>query len=166
MLRRLGNKSKLLPKLLPLFPENITTFIDMFMGSGAVTFAMVDRAKYVIANDNDEEVFNLFMVVKEHKQALVKTFEVMPLHEQLFQHWKQEQESDGIWKATRFLMLSNCSLYGKCDTLRIGERNDKTSVLANIGKCFEFIQNVQFLHSDFRDVLTKVEWRENTKEKS
>jgi site-specific DNA-adenine methylase len=39
MLRRLGNKTRLLPKLLALFPEQITTFIDMFMGSGVVTSA-------------------------------------------------------------------------------------------------------------------------------
>lgn len=49
MLRRLGNKTRLLPKLLEFFPNDIQTFIDMFMGSGAVTFAMVERCKYVIA---------------------------------------------------------------------------------------------------------------------
>ena len=32
LLRRIGNKAKLLPVLLPLFPEKITTFIDLFEG--------------------------------------------------------------------------------------------------------------------------------------
>ena len=46
MLNRIGNKSKLLPSLLPLFPAGATTFIDLFAGSLSVSFAMLDRAKY------------------------------------------------------------------------------------------------------------------------
>lgn len=164
MLRRLGNKTRLLPKLLPLFPEKITTFIDMFMGSGAVTFAMVDRAKYIIANDKDEEVFNLFMVLREHKDELIEAIKIMPIHEALFNHWKQQQEHDCVWRATRFLMLSNFGLYGKPETLRIGERNDKDSILNNIIGGFDSIRHVQFLCADFRNIFSKIEWKERTPE--
>ena len=156
MLRRLGNKTRLLPKLLPLFPENITTFIDMFMGSGAVTFAMIDRVKYIIANDNDEDVFNLFMVVKEHKEELIESIKIMPIHEALFKHWKKQQEHDCVWRAARFLMLSNFGIFGKPNTLRFGQTNDKQMFFAEIQSLFEKISNVQMMSCDFREVLKKV----------
>jgi DNA adenine methylase len=157
MLRRLGNKTKLLPKLLPLFPENITTFIDMFMGSGAVTFAMVDRAKYIIANDNDEEVFNLFMTVKEHKEELEEAIRMMPIHDKLFQYWKKQEEYDCVWKATRFLMLSNFSFQGAGSSMRVDAScNSKYFIIQNVSSLFQQIQNIQFICDDFRKVVSKV----------
>ena len=163
MLRRLGNKTKLLPKLLALFPENITTFIDMFMGSGAVTFAMVDRAKYIIANDKDEEVFNLFMALKEHKDELIEAIKIMPIHEALFKHWKKQQEYDCVWRATRFLMLSNFGVLGLPDTCRFGFVKNKKFILSSVDSVFEKISDVQIMACDFREVIKKINWVELTR---
>ena len=156
LLRRLGNKTLLLPKLLDLFPENITTFVDMFMGSGAVSFAMIDRAKYIIANDKDEEVFNLFMAMKEHREELEKAISLMPIHESLFNYWKKQPEHDCVWQATRFLMLSNFGIFGQSSTLRFGPGNDKQILLKGIEQLFETICNIQLMACDFRDVLNKI----------
>ena len=159
MLRRLGKKTNLLPKLLPLFPENITTFIDMFMGSGAVTFAMIDRAKYIISNDKDEDVFNLFMVLKEHKEALEEAIRMMPVHDKLFQYWKEQEENDCVWKATRFLFLSNFSFLGRSDTLNLGQNNSKRILIDKIKDAFDLISFVQFVNDDFRDILKRIAFR-------
>ncbi len=146
----------MLPKLLPLFPENITTFIDMFMGSGAVTFAMVDRAKYIIANDNDAEVFNLFMAVKEHKSELISAIKAMPAHEKLFQYWRSQEESDCVWKATRFLMLSNFGYLGKSETYAVtAKRTPKKVLLKNVSH-IAFNASIQFLCCDYHEVLQKI----------
>ncbi len=162
MLRRFGNKSKLLPKLLPLFPENITTFIDMFMGSGSVTFAMVDRCKYVIANDNDAEIYNLFMVVKEHKQELLKKIRLLPEHESIFTHWCRKQESDDIWKAVRFLALSNLGYLGKDSNMSFRvNSNHKQKIYDGIEDTFNHIHNIKFMASDFRGVLSKLSYHPN-----
>jgi DNA adenine methylase len=167
MLRRLGNKTRLLPKLLALFPEHITTFIDMFMGSGAVTFAMVDRAKYIIANDNDEEVFNLFMAVKEHQRELAEILEIMPIHDRLFKYWKKQQEHDCVWRAARFVMLSNFGLFGKPDSLRVNAVGDsKAATLHGIIDAFKAIQSVQLLCVDFRKVLSTIHWKDDLERKS
>ncbi len=159
MLRRLGNKSKLLSKLLPLFPEKVTTFIDMFMGSGAVSVAMADRCKYVIANDIDDDIFNLFMVVKERKQELIEAIESMPIHESLFKHWKQTQEHDNIWKAARFLMMSNFGYMGQPKTLRLGIANNKIISIDCIKNALNSQISIQFMSCDFRKVLAKITWR-------
>ena len=43
-----GNKYKLLRQLLPLFPRNITTFVDAFTGSGTVVANVDARNKVAI----------------------------------------------------------------------------------------------------------------------
>jgi DNA adenine methylase len=131
----------------------------MFMGSGAVTFAMVDRVKYVIANDKDEDIFNMFMVIKERKEELENAIRMFPIHNKLFQYWKKQKEHDPVWKATRFLFLSNFSYLGRSDTLHLGQNNCKGIMLNEIKNAFDFISFVQFINYDFRDVLKKIAWR-------
>lgn len=158
-LRRLGNKARLLPALLKLFPEKISVFIDMFMGTGAVSFAMVNQARYIIANDIEKDIYNLFMVIKERKDELVQALTVMPVHTELFKHWKQKQESDPVWKAVRFLFLSNFGLYGTRDTLRLGSDNHKKITLENLAALFGHIKYIKFLSCDFKNVLPKIGFR-------
>ena len=53
-----GGKHKLLPQILPLFPKDINTFVDLFTG-GANVAINVD-AKKIIANDLDEKVIEIY----------------------------------------------------------------------------------------------------------
>ncbi len=158
MLRRLGNKTKLLPKLLPLFPENITTFIDMFMGSGAVTFAMVSRAKYIIANDKDNDVFNLFLTVKAHKEERENAIRMMPVHDALSQYWRDQVEHGCVWKAARFLMLSNFGYLGKAETLKIQVDGGKDFLEDTIKTAYYKIVHscIKFMSCDFRETLNHI----------
>lgn len=52
-----GAKYKLLPQLLPLFPPNIDTFVDLFGGSAEVGINV--NAKYVVYNDKSEALVNI-----------------------------------------------------------------------------------------------------------
>lgn len=53
-----GGKYKLLPQILPLFPENIGTFVDLFCG-GCNVGLNVDARK-IIYNDIDQRLVDLF----------------------------------------------------------------------------------------------------------
>lgn len=165
-LRRIGRKTKLLPKLLAMFPTDITLFIDLFMGAGVVSFAMVDRVKYVIANDKDADIFNLFWVWKERKDDLIEACTVMPYHQALWQHWKSHEETDPVWRAARFLMRSNFGYLGKTDTLKFGIGNDKALLLQQLHACFRHIRHIQFLTHDFRDALGCVSFRHPERDKA
>ena len=52
-----GGKFKLLPQILPLFPNDINTFVDLFGGGGTV-FANV-KAKNIIYNELNTKVYEL-----------------------------------------------------------------------------------------------------------
>ena len=54
----IGGKYKLLPQIVPLFPEDVNTFVDLFCGGGDV-FSNA-KAKRVIANDNNYHVIDIF----------------------------------------------------------------------------------------------------------
>ena len=155
MLRRLGRKTRILPKLLPLFPE-CSSFIDLFFGSGAVSFAMVKRCKYIIANDLDNEVFNLYQVLRHQKDDLIKQIQLMPIHNGLWQHWKKNEESEPVFKAVRFLFRSNFGYMGRGETLRVGFTLSKQTILQEVENVFLFIQDIQFINYDFREVLSKI----------
>ena len=55
-----GNKFKLLPQLLPLFPEKISTFVDLFGGSFTVGMNMDSNVVY---NELDVRIFELVKFV-------------------------------------------------------------------------------------------------------
>jgi len=57
-----GGKHKLLNQLLPLFPAEIDTFVDLFCGGGDI-FINVD-AERVIANDTNTKVIELYRLLQ------------------------------------------------------------------------------------------------------
>lgn len=66
-----GGKYKLLPQLLPLFPESYNNFIDLFSGGAtvAVNLANINKSKtkkYII-NDISEEVIDFYKYLESQK---------------------------------------------------------------------------------------------------
>lgn len=57
-LNYIGGKYKLLPQILPLFPEHINTFVDLFAGGLNVSINV--EAHHVICNDINHYVIELF----------------------------------------------------------------------------------------------------------
>lgn len=64
-----GGKYKLLPQLLPLFPDNISTFVDIFCGGCNVGINI--KAQRIICNDIDSKLIGLF------SYFMGKTYEVL-----------------------------------------------------------------------------------------
>lgn len=59
-----GGKHKLLPQILPLFPKEINTFVDLFCGGGNVTVNV--EAKRIIGNDSEKHVIGIYQYLKTH----------------------------------------------------------------------------------------------------
>ena len=59
-----GGKYKLLPQLLPLFPQDISTFVDLFCGgcNVAVNFS----AKKIICNDIDSNLISFYIIFQKY----------------------------------------------------------------------------------------------------
>lgn len=128
-------------------------YIEPFFGAGGMFFNK-PKAKYNIVNDLDSDVFNLFQVVMNQKEELQKAFYIMPIHSDLLEYWKKNEETEPIKKALRFLFLSNFTFLGKQDTLLNGAENPKNMFYKNIEYTFEFMHNVQFFNKDFRKFIS------------
>lgn len=157
LLRRLGNKSKLAKKIQTYFPAH-TLYIEPFFGAGGMYFNK-PKAKYNILNDLDSEVFNLFQVVSHQSDELHKEFKKMPICEDLWNHWKTNEETDPIRKAIRFLFTSNYGFMGLPDTLRFGGGNTTQIILDNIHTTNQLIFGCEFMNADFRKVFKKISFK-------
>jgi DNA adenine methylase len=154
ILTRPGNKRKLAVDIYQYFPEHKLR-ITLFFGAGGMFF-YTPKAKYNIVNDLDDDVTNLFLVVLNQKEELTRLLEQMPISQSLFKYWKDNQETDPVKKAIRFLLLSNFSYLGKAGTMRLGLDNTKELLLERIEPTFKALNSTKILTSDFREVIPQI----------
>lgn len=156
ILRRLGNKKKIAKEIQKHFPPH-KIYIEPFFGAGGMFFNK-PKAKYNIVNDLDSDVYNLFQVVMNQKEELEKAFHMMPIHSDLLDYWKQNEETEPIKKALRFLFLSNFTIMGSGNGIRIGASGgtNKNIVNENLQETFELLKNVQLNNCDFKIFLNSI----------
>lgn len=160
ILNRLGNKTKIANEIQKYFPRH-DIYIEPFFGAGGMFFNK-PKAKYNFLNDIDDDVYNLFIQVKENKDELVKILETVPITETAFKEWgKGKKEDDPIWKAIRFLIISNYGLYGKANTLRIGAVNPRKQILDTMDYTFNYLKDAYFFNTSFENVLKKCDYKSN-----
>jgi len=71
-----GGKYKLLPQIIPLFPTEIDTFVDMFTGGGNVA-VNIDNANRIIANDFEPHIIDIYNTFQKYEiNELIKTIEL------------------------------------------------------------------------------------------
>jgi len=132
-------------------------YIEPFFGAGGMFFNK-PKAKYNIVNDLDSDVFNLFQVVMNQKEELEKAFYIMPIHSDLLEYWKKNEETEPIKKALRFLFLSNLIMATTIDIRRGGMNNDKRETLLNLKKTYDFLKhtNIRLFNEDFKLFISRI----------
>lgn len=154
ILNRQGNKRRMAVRILPHIPAH-RHWIEPFFGAGGLFFAK-PKAERNIVNDLDGEVYNLFCVVKDRPQDLEEAWSSMPLHEELWKHWKVATPADPVWRAVRFLFRSNFGYMGKPQTLRLNSKNAKRSLQDRILATRDALYDVEFTSCDFRTMLGRI----------
>ena len=155
ILTRLGNKRALADKIIPYFPAH-DLYIEPFFGAGGMFFSK-PKARYNILNDIDEEVYNLFIMIQRRWEDLYDCLFFTPIHEKLWKEWKEGVPIDPVWRAVRFLVLSNFSYLGKMEVLSFPSRNTKKLALGRLRKVYEQIYDVDFMCTDYTEVFRKIE---------
>lgn len=150
ILRRLGNKKRQAEKIIHHFPSH-KVYYELFMGTGSIFFRK-PKSEYSILNDLDNDVFNLFTVVKDSYIELLNLFIITPINEELFYYWKHHKELDPVRKALRFLYLSSFSYLGKSDTFRLihSDCTYKVKLESLIQDCSLYMKTSMLRSKDFR----------------
>lgn len=71
ILKWAGGKSSLLPSLKEFFPKKFNRYIEPFMGSGAVYFALREGCSAII-NESNNEIVNLYEVIRDEPRELMR----------------------------------------------------------------------------------------------
>lgn len=64
-----GNKFKLLSQIIPLFPDNINTFVDLFCGSSTVSLNV--NANKIVCNDANEPLIGVLKYLQSSSKEKV-----------------------------------------------------------------------------------------------
>ena len=70
ILKWAGGKRQLLSRILPLIPTDINRYFEPFVGAGAVLFEL--QPKRAVINDANTELINIYIVIKENCEELIK----------------------------------------------------------------------------------------------
>ncbi len=73
VLKWVGGKRQLLPEIETYIPNNFSTYYEPFFGGGAVLFH-IQPAKALV-NDINEELINLYKVIKDNVEQLIQDLE-------------------------------------------------------------------------------------------
>lgn len=157
-----GGKGNLLPDIERYFRmSGCRILVEVFGGSGKVSLNI--RAHRNVYNDLDDDIFNLFQVVKERPKALQRAFERhLPIDSKTyFAYLKESKPRTKVDRAYRTFMLFTMSFGGRGEhygPVYLGMRSTfKTAEmkLDNIMELHAIIRNWTIEHTDFRDLMRK-----------
>jgi DNA adenine methylase len=102
-----GGKSKLVDKLLPIFP-NHKGYVEVFGGS-AIVLLSKEPSKWEVLNDFDSNLMNFWSVVQNAHDQFIKSFEWELVSRERFMEYKEKYKNndyeDAIERAKIFYYL-------------------------------------------------------------
>ncbi len=162
-----GGKRQLLPEILKLVPQTFKTYIEPFLGGGAVLFCL--EPTNAIVNDFNSELINFYKVVADEPRALItilKTFKNEPDFFYNIRSLDKRQESyqrmPNVEKAARLFYLNKTCYNGLYRVNSKGEFNtpygryknpnlSSEDVLLAASKFFNE-HNIEFYSGDFEAI--------------
>ena len=167
-----GGKRQLLDDIIPLLPDNFSTYVEPFVGGGALLFEI--QPKKAIVNDLNHELINLYKVIKDNPNELLLLLEEHELNnsEEYFYQIRALDRSESydqmsdIEKAARIIYLNKTCYNGLFRVNQSGQFNspygkyknpnivNKPVVLA-MANYFQN-NNITLLNGDYKMALKKL----------
>ena len=161
VLKWAGGKSQLLGELLPRIPEKYNKYIEPFLGSGAVFFAI--GPEHAILADSNPELMNMYRVIASDVEKLITVLSTYENTKDSFYSireldWQNMRPLDA---AARTIFLNKTCFNGLYRVNRKGQfntpyGNNKRTVFCDaveIRKAATLLQKAELICGDFRTVL-------------
>lgn len=121
ILRYPGSKWNLAKTIIALMPDH-KSYLEPFFGSGAVLFSK-SPSKIETINDMDDEIVNLFKVIRLYPDELKKVIELTPYARSEYNQAFLIKSEDPIERA-RLLLIKSLQSHGFRVTEKSGWKND------------------------------------------
>jgi DNA adenine methylase len=168
-LKWVGGKRQLLDEILPIIDEECSTYVEPFIGGGAVLLEL--QPKKAIINDYNYELINVYNVIKNNPNALLECLEKHKLknsedyfyHTRALDRTQQYQKLTEIERASRIIYLNKTCYNGLYRVNGLGQFNspfgkyknpdivNKTTILA-VSKYLN-TSNIKILNGDYKMAL-------------
>lgn len=116
----IGGKRRLAKEILPLFPTH-TCYVEPFCGAAALFF-LKDESKVEVLNDINNDLINLYRVLKHHLEEFCRQFKYALISRQMYK-WLKETPPEvltDIQRAARFYYLQRMAFGGKVRSRTFG----------------------------------------------
>lgn len=129
ILKWAGGKSKLVPRILALLPERISTYHEPFAGGAAVLFALASQARFkrAVLSDKNRELVDVYKAVKRDVEAVIRQLRhYEQRHCRDFYYATREQSPsklDAIERAARLIYLNKTGYNGLYRVNQSGQFN-------------------------------------------
>lgn len=182
-LRWAGGKRKLLPKLLPFFPEKFDHYVEPFLGGGSVFFALAAekqrRFKQAWLYDANADLINAFVHVRDNAINVIAGLrfcaELVPeiafAESKYLFNKRTEEERKTVGHAIDFIILNRLGFNGVFRVnsegkynVPLGRRADGSlpSIIddeyeATLRECSRLLQGAEIRHCDFSEIPSSVD---------
>lgn len=116
-----GGKTQLLPALRNYIPARFNTYIEPFVGGGALFFAL-QPAKTVLA-DSNPELINCYTVVRDRVEDLITVLRAYSYSEEFYYSLRAEVPQNAVLRAARLIYLNRTCYNGLYRVNKQGQFN-------------------------------------------
>lgn len=152
----IGGKSLLAKKIVPLFPENIERYIEVFGGGASVLFAKEKHAPFEVYNDIDSQLVNLFRCIKFHRQELQKEISSYINSREVFEDIRTMLSlrcTTDIQRAAMFYIQIKTSFGADTRSYCCNCKNPSPDYLTQVEKRLKSGKGVVIEHKDFENLI-------------
>jgi DNA adenine methylase len=159
VLKWAGGKTPLTRRILELLPAQMNTYFEPFFGGGAVFFALAREKRFrsAVLSDVNPELVNVYRVLKDNVDGLVKQLQRMKISEEDFYLERERKPTSAVRQAARTIYLNKTGFNGLYRVNQSGKFNVPYGRHVNPKICDEpnlraaaaVLKNVELVVEDF-----------------
>lgn len=164
-LRWAGSKTKLIPELRSYWNDNLTRYVEPFMGSAALFFSI--QPQRAVLSDINSDLVETFCMVRDHPRAVFNRLQRLPQGKEAYYIIRQEEpkQMSSLDRVARFLYLNRYCFNGLYRTNKSGKFNvpyasSKTGQLPTLAALYEaskLLSCAEINSKDFEETLLDVQ---------
>lgn len=120
-LKWVGGKTQLLPALSKYVPAHFDTYIEPFVGGGALFFELQPRK--AVLSDSNPELINCYTIVRDRVDELITVLSSYQYSQEFYYALRAEQPEDAVVRAARMIYLNRTCYNGLYRVNKQGQFN-------------------------------------------